>query len=529
MDGKSHHISKSRASTLLVVEKESMLREDKVSVEPLVPLDTHSKKIDIRRGAEEQAPRNDWKKLSSEKSIDTDRATTCPLNDLSEEEVDVLKTAVCLGSFNKTLLLSCAALSDEALTRVLAAAAEKEINRCENGVYTFSSENMKQKMYETIPLEERQLLHLALGRNLVENLSQDELDEHFYTVLLQFHCGLEAITSQSERSAIAVLCLRATHVAVAASDFQAACNYSEFGILLLPPNHWKDEYDLSLALFNDSAEVFHLSANYQRVDESVTAVMENARCFRDTLRVRAARVNSLSSTNRLSEALQEGLDILRHLGVKLPSKPRMYHVTIEFLRTKRLLRGKTSEAILRMPLMDNADKIAAMQMLNLLFPVAYHIDRIQFMLINLRLVRLTMHYGLSAISTVGFAALSAMLVALNKDKEEGFRYSQLALDLLEKFEIREYICRTYFFVYAECLTFKYEIRQIWPFLQTACEVGLQSGDVQVSFHCASLPSWNRSIFAHLSSFSMRYTIRLCSNSATSSFQVTHRCSASKRT
>lgn len=478
-----------------VVEKEVMLREEKVSVDLLLPLDGSLQKIENRR-AEEQAPRNDWKILPKKESDHACRALTSTLNDLAVEELEVLKVAACLGSFDETLLLSCTSFEGEELSNVLAGAAEKEFIRFENDVGIFSNKDVEQDIYEMIPLDERPLFHLSLGRILVENLSQDDLEQRFYNVLLQFHCSMEEITNQSERSAIAVLCRRATHVAVAASDFQAACNYSAFGVLLLPPNHWKDEYDLSLALYNDAAEVFHLSANYERVDELVAAVMDNAREYRDTLRVRATRVNSLSSTNRLTEALEEGLDTLRHLGVKIPLKPRQYHVTVEFLRTKRLLRGKTNEAVLRMPLMDNVDKIAAMQILNLLFPVAYHTDRTLFTLINLRLVRLTMHYGLSAISTVGFAAYSVMLVTLYQDKEEGFSYSQLALDLLEKFHVREYISRTYFFVYAEAYTFKYEIRTLCPYLQEACELGLKSGDVQVSSSSDVSATLNKLAFTH---------------------------------
>ncbi len=165
--------------------------------------------------------------------------------------------------------------------------------------------------------------------------------------------------------------------------------------------------------------------------------------------------------------------------------------------------------------MVDADNIAAMQMLNLLFPVAYRIDRVLFTLINLRLVRLTLQYGLSAISTVGFAAYSVMLVTLYRDKEEGFRYSQLALDLLDKFDVREYISRTYFFVYAEAYTFKYEIRHLCPYLQKACELGLQSGDVQVS---VKSEQQSTIIFLYSNfSFSMHCTTRLFWNSATCSF------------
>jgi len=475
-----------------------MLREEQDTGESSFPLDHCNialEKIEdeYHRSNEgdnkARAPNNDensWSKRPCEMSTqeDTNGSHCFALNDLPERVLDVLKIAACLGSFDTRLLQVATSLSEEQLTGYLETAADKRMVKNIDGVNVFSSNVAEQDAYGLIPAgETRCHLHLTIGRSLVQNLSQDELEAHIYTVLLQFHCGMQAITNDSERIVIAALCLRAIRWAVAGSEFLAASNYSEFGILLLPPHHWKDEYDLSLALYNASAEVFHLAANYERVDELVSAVLENARCFRDTLHVRATRVHSLSATNRMADALREGLDILKHLGVRFPSQPRKYHATIELLRTKRLLRGKTNEMILRMPLMEDTNKIAAMQILNLIFPVAYHLNRILFVLINLRLVRLTMHYGMCAISVVGFAAYSAMLVTLYQNKDEGFRYSELTLELLDKFGTREYIPRVYYFVYAEALTFKYEIRSLYTYLIQAYQVGLESGDVQVCrFH-----------------------------------------------
>lgn len=472
------------------IEDEGLLRKEAVCGESSFPLNEQSLDLQIRRSprrgadGDKEQEENAWSNhMSEHEEEEAVGAFTSSLNDLSEKEQDVLKVAACLGSFDKRLLEVSSGLSEEVFSGYLEAASERGvIKENVNGVHVFSSDDTEKDIYGLIPPVERRRLHLTIGRNQVERLSNDELENHIYTVLRQFHCGMEDITSQSERNALAVLCLRATHIAVAAGDFLAACNYSEFGIQLLPPNHWKGEYDLSLALYNASAEVCHLAADHERADELVSAVLENA-CFHDTLVVRATRVHSLSSTNRMTEALSEGLGILRHLGEKFPSRPRKYHVAIEFLRTKRLLQGKTNELILRMPLMKIAGKVAAMQMLNLIFPVAYHMNRILFMLINLRLVRLTMKYGLSAISTVGFAAYSVMLVTVSQNKDEGFRYCQLALELLDKFRTKEYIPRVYYFVYGEALTFKYDVQKLYTYLLRAYQIGLESGDIEVRLTC----------------------------------------------
>lgn len=419
------------------------------------------------------------------------------LTDLSEEERELMMTAACLGSFDTRLLEAALFLDDETqLSTTLTALSSKGIIQKdnENNQYKFANDATEQELYAQVPPEER----LRIGRNLIQHLSQEELEEHVYVVLLQFHCAISVITNPEERIAIAMLCLRATHSAVSISDFEAACHYSDFGIQLLQPlpNHWKDEYDLSLALYNVSAQVFHWVANYAKVDELVSSVLQNAQSFSDSLSVRATRVHSLTETNRMSEALEEGLDILNELGVKFPRNPRKRHVAMDLVKTKRLLLRKTNEMILRMPLMDNEVILQAMQMLNLIFPAAYHIDRTLFALINLRLVILTMQYGLSSISSVGFAGYAAMLVALSRDKEKGYKFCELALDLLEKFGMKEYIPRTYFFVYAEAYTFKCEVRDLRPYLLEAYEVRVRSSCLFMYAVCSTLANWLFSCISH---------------------------------
>lgn len=436
-----------------------------------------------------QHEHHDWNMRStSEIDIEQEEKLAESQSDLSQEAKDVLKAAACLGSFDTRLLQAAMSLSVGDLDTILAIMAERGIvERNESGEYEFSSDETEKECYALIPPEERRRLHLSIGRRLIRELSHDELEKHIYPVLLQFHCAMnnigseterDALTNQRERNGIALLCLQATHSAVAGSNFRAAFNYSEFGILLLGDDCWDKEYDLSLALYNAAAEISHCVAEYEKVEEAVDAVLENAHSFRDTLRARAARVHSLSSRYRLTEALKEGLDILGHLGERFPSKPRKYHAFLAFVNVKRLLRGKTNEKILRMPLMENQDKIAAMQILNLIFPNAFHVDPILFVLFALRLVQLTARFGLSAMSAVGFAAYSSMLASFHTDKSEGFRFSELALELIGKFGAKEYIARVHFFLYSETMTHRYDLRTLTTHLYRAYQVGMETGDVE---------------------------------------------------
>jgi predicted ATPase len=145
--------------------------------------------------------------------------------------------------------------------------------------YAFTNQDVRDKIYRGVPSQDRCRFHVAIGRNLVRNFTQGELKDNFYPVLHQFHLGMDDIKNQAERNAIAALCLHAGELAVSNGDCRAASQYLEFRIELLESNCWEEEYDLTLALYNASAEVEYGTANFERVDWLVLTVLERAMSF----------------------------------------------------------------------------------------------------------------------------------------------------------------------------------------------------------------------------------------------------------
>lgn len=410
-----------------------------------------------------------------------DEETIALLRELPDATQELLKTAACLGSLDKRLLEASTRTNNDVTQHLTTAAAHGVVLSKDDSPEDsmFVSDDTLDSLYRLIPREEKSRIHVAIGRNLIQNLTQEELEEHYYTVLHQFKLGVDSILHHSERNAIATLCLRAGEYAVSKSDFALASRYLDFGISLLHSESWKDEYDLTLALFNDSAEVEYSKSNFARVDVLVSTVLQNGRCFRDTLRARASRIYSLSTRYQMTQAVDESLQVLDHLGEKFPAEPKRYHIGRELIRVWRLLKGKTNEMILRMTLMTDPDKIAVVQILNLLFPGAYRTRPKLWGLIILRVVRLTMLYGLSPVSAVGFAFYAAISSMITGNIDGSYRYAELALALVEKLNAKEFIPRVYLGVYGHTSSYKYFLRDMYPKFQHAHCVGLETGDIEV--------------------------------------------------
>ena len=218
---------------------------------------------------EDDEAENDWVNKRVDNDVEKKDKFTSVMKELSTKGKEVIQVAACVGSFDSRLLQASTSLSGDQLSIYLREATEKGIIKEDlNGIYAFSSDDAKKEAYGSIPRDKRERFHASIGRILVRRLAHDELEKHISTVLTQFHRGSDDINDETERNAVAVLCLRGTHCAVRVSDFRAACNYAEFGILLLPDDCWKDEYTLSLSLYNAAAEVFLCVGNYQSSERS---------------------------------------------------------------------------------------------------------------------------------------------------------------------------------------------------------------------------------------------------------------------
>lgn len=70
--------------------------------------------------------------------------------------------------------------------------------------------------------------------------------------------------------------------------------------------------------------------------------------------------------------------------------------------------------------------------------------------------------------------------------DNAFRYGELGLELLDKFQVREYLPRIYAAYYACIFPWKYHLPESLDYLITAERVGMQTGDVEFACLCANL-------------------------------------------
>ena len=314
---------------------------------------------------------------------------------------DILKVASCLGGeFSLDILCKAANLP-------LLGGIDAFKVGCELGFVAFKSnkksgyfihDKFQEAAYAMIPDQLKPAFQLQVARNLGANLTQEEFESNLLLIVNLGIFGSEVIDADECRLKLSELCLTAGRKAARSSAFSTAVHYFETGIKMLKGNYWETHYQLSLELHTAASEMAYCMGNHQKVDVFSFEIDRNALCLNDKLAAKSTQIMSMFSMERYEEALQLGFGVSKDLGEKFPSKVGTFGLFMDFMKTKRVLKGKTDADILSLLPMTDTGAIAVMSIIHLLYGLLVRSKFELAPLIGFRMVRLTMRYGLSPIS-----------------------------------------------------------------------------------------------------------------------------------
>lgn len=354
--------------------------------------------------------------------------------------------------------------------------------------YRFASEETRQRVEQRVLSEdhdasESSRIHQQIGRRLLrEGLDKTLAIQHLRLGMMEDTAAMQKASSETCQH-LAKISLNAGTTCARTSNFRQAAEILDFGIALLevasasPTRHWRDHYDLSLAVYQASAEAHSAHSNYDLALQRIQVVKTNARNFHDTITVCATEVYIYGMRAERDRGIDTGIAVLAQLGVKINPHPRQWHMMRADWKLRSLLRGKSCEGILRMPEMTDENAIAAMQMLNLIFNMVFSTRSQLLPLVVLNMVGLTLENGLSVMSSVGFAMYAMMLASFGQ-VDRGASYAQLALDIYARFPVKEWLPRIYAGLYGGVYACIQSPAVSVQHLMHGYEVGMQSGDIE---------------------------------------------------
>jgi predicted ATPase/class 3 adenylate cyclase/GAF domain-containing protein/tRNA A-37 threonylcarbamoyl transferase component Bud32 len=380
------------------------------------------------------------------------------LQKLPAETQDVLKLATCIGA---QFDLETLAIVNEELPEPTASALWKALQEglilqiaegynfiqaddrapnqsVANPTYKFLHDRVQQAAYSLIPDEQKKATHLKIGQLLLQNSSDIETEEKLFDIVGHLNQGIELINQLSERSALAQLNLEAGRKARNSTAYAAANIYLQTGIELLTPQCWQTQYELTLNLYVAAAEIAYLNGDFDGMEQMAALVLQEAQTILDRVKIYEIKIAAQTAQSKVLETIAVARDALLQLGIELPAEPDEAKIGKALQALGSQQSGRKIEELVDLPVMTNPQTQAAMQLSGMLFPPVFQGMPGLLPLLSSTMVSLSLSFGNAPASTVGYAMHGMVFCAFLQEVETGYGFGQLALSLLDRFNVPEF-------------------------------------------------------------------------------------------
>ncbi|HEY9614982.1 AAA family ATPase [Allocoleopsis sp.] len=351
-------------------------------------------------------------------------------------------------------------------------------------IYKFLHDRVQQASYFLIPEADKQSTHLKIGQLLLSNTTAKKREENIFDIVNQLNMGVELIHHQTERDELAELNLVAGRKAKASTAYAAALRYLTVGMELLAADSWESQYNLTLALYVEAAEAAYLSTDFQKMEQLVELVLQQANALLDRVKVYEVKMLAYVAQNKLMETVKTGLQVLKLLGITLPENPTKLNVLLGLFRTKCTLWGKQIEDLTHLPEMTDPNQLAAMRILSTASTSAYFAVPLLLPLIVFKQVNLSLKYGNASSSSYAYVGYGLVLCGIVGNIETGFKFGQLSLNVLARFNAKELKARILQIVNSFISHWKKPVQETLAPLLEAYQSGLETGDLQYAAYSA---------------------------------------------
>ncbi|MEH1830144.1 MAG: AAA family ATPase [Nostoc sp.] len=353
-------------------------------------------------------------------------------------------------------------------------------------VFKFLHDRVQQVAYSLIPDAEKQTIHRQIGQLLLDHIPPEKREERIFDIVNQLNIGINPIADLAQRNELATLNLIAGKKAKDSAAYETAIRYLLTGIDLLGEQSWQRQYALTLALHEEAAESAYLNGDFAETERLVERILHDAKTVLDCVKAYQVRVGAYTAQNNLQAALDTIVSAMARLGEPLPRNLNRLRVGLELLRTRFWIVGRLSLAQLEsLPPMTDPYKLAAVQLLGSAAMASVNAAPLLVAVLALRVVNLVVRYGSSSSSSVQGVAYGVMLRVGLGDIDGAYRFSQVSLRILARFNDRIYRTMT-IVAYESCIRhWKEPLRPSLAVLLNAYQEGLELGNQEYASIAAS--------------------------------------------
>jgi PAS domain S-box-containing protein len=357
---------------------------------------------------------------------------------------EALRQLACLGNVADVAMLSIVLeMPEQEVHAALLEALRQQLIERLAGSYGFIHDRVQEAAYALIPEGSRAEAHLRIGRLLVAQTPPEARDETIFEIVNQLNRGVPLITSLQECEQVAELNLAAGKRAKSSAAYSSALAYLTAGATLLPQDAWERRQELAFELALHPADCEVCTGALQAAEERLSALAMRAAGIIQRCAVGRRRVELYTMLGAAKRAVAEALECLRHVGMDWSMHPTEVEARREYERFWLLLGDRAIEDIVHLPLMQDPEALATLDLLAKLSLPAEYMDENLVELSICRAANLSLERGNNDVAPVSYAALGMIASTRFGDHEKGYRLGKMACDLVERRGLNHFGGRVY--------------------------------------------------------------------------------------
>ncbi len=223
-----------------------------------------------------------------------------------------------------------------------------------------------------------------------------------------------------------------------------------------------------------------MSNQNELAQEIIMVALSKIRTVTDSIQVRNVQIQSFVKNNQLLNAVDLGTEILEELGIVFPHAPTQLQIGLSIIKTQLKLIQHPPISLFDHPEMTNKKLLAVMEVLAPTGTAAYWAKPNLMPLMTLKMVQLSVKYGNNRFAPFAYSAYGIILCGVLGNIEKGYKFGQLALKLLNKYENPAYQARTLMVVNQMILPWKEHLRRSLQPLKKASKKALRGGDIEIA-------------------------------------------------
>ena len=300
--------------------------------------------------------------------------------------------------------------------------------------YKFQHDRVQQAAYALIDEEGKQSVHLQIGKLLLRNSGKTELGEKLFTLVDHFNKGRGLLARDREKIKLAELNLLAGKKAKEATAYTASRDYLIIAKDVFPRDIWQERYEMAIELYKELAEVEYLNGNFDQSQALIEQSIQQAKSAVEKAEFYYLRINQYTLLGKYKEAIEVGGNVLKLLGVDLPTDNFQAAFDNEVQEYRKYLGQRDISSLYNSPEMEILEKKAALKILSRLFPTAWILAPTLRNVIGVKAVNLNLKYGRTSVLATICGYMAFIMAHVLHDYQSGYEYTSLGIKLADKYE-----------------------------------------------------------------------------------------------